>query len=86
MHNICKSRQIPCPADDSGNDDENVNNQQDDGHATGNHQNGQTEGLRYRQLFAENHSWLVSIMEAGTFKIEIKNYISHILKTEFMHY
>jgi hypothetical protein len=58
LHNICKARLIPCPHDDDedGNDDDDDDNAAGNGdEAVGNHQNGQTEGLRYRQLFAETH-------------------------------
>jgi hypothetical protein len=51
LHNICKARLIPRPH--GGGDDAAGN---DDG-AAGNHQNGQTKGMRYRLLFAETHVW-----------------------------
>lgn len=54
LHNICKDRQIPCPLDGDLDD-----NQQNDGL---NVQNGQqNDRIRYRQLFAETHYWLVGI-------------------------
>lgn len=54
LHNICKDRQIPCPLDGDLDD-----NQQNDGLSV---QNGQqNDGIRYRQLFAETHFWLVGI-------------------------